>query len=351
VVLADDAVDAVIVIYTDPMVTEPHDIAAAVRRVVEDGTTKPVAATFLSTKLGPVIEVTDVDGNRRDIPLFRFPESPAVALGRVAWLAGWRQRPAGTTPVLDRLDPEAARQLVTRILTRRPEGAWLEPDDLAALLSAFGVDMVPHAVVSSAADAGAAAEGFGRPLALKVVSSTIQHKSDVGGVALGVAPGDAAAVYDGLRERLGDAMEGVILQPMVDPGVEVIIGVVNDPLFGPAIMFGMGGTATELFADRAFRIVPITDVDATALVRAPRSSALLDGYRGSEAVDRGALEDVVLRLGRMAETIPELAELDFNPVIARPDGAFIVDARARIAPVSGPPARAVRHLDRPARIT
>ena len=350
VVLADDAVDAVIVIYTDPMVTEPHDIAAAVRRVVEDGATKPVAATFLSTQLGPVIDAIDADGNRRDVPVFRFPESPAVALGRVAWLAAWRLRPLGTPPVLDDIDAEAARQLVTRILTRCPEGTWLDSDDLAALLSAFGIAMVPHAVVSNASEAGTAAERFGRPLALKVLSSTIQHKSDVGGVALDVVPADAAAVYAGLRERLGEDMRGAILQPMVDKGVEVIVGVVNDPLFGPAIMFGMGGTATELFADRAFRIVPITDVDAATLVSAPRSSRLLDGYRGSEPVDRLALEDLVLRLGRMAETVPELVELDFNPVIARPDGAFIVDARARIAPVAGPPVRAVRHLDRPARI-
>jgi acyl-CoA synthetase (NDP forming) len=273
-----------------------------------------------------------------------------MALGRAAWLAAWRQRPTGTMPALDGIDAAAARQQVTRFLARCPDGGWLVPDDLAALLSAFGIEMVPHTVVSDASDAAAAAEQFGRPLALKVVSSTIHHKSDIGGVALDVAPADVASVFEGLQERLGDAMEGAILQPMVASGVEVIIGVVNDPLFGPAIMFGMGGTATELFADRAFRIVPISDVDAAALVSAPRSSALLDGYRGSEPVDRAALEGMVLRLGRMAETVPELAELDFNPVIARPDGAFVVDARARIAPVAGPPARAVRHLDRPARL-
>jgi acyl-CoA synthetase (NDP forming) len=134
---------------------------------------------------------------------------------------------------------------------------------------------------------------------------------------------------------------------MIGPGVEVIIGAVNDRTFGPVVMFGLGGTATELFADRAFSLVPVTDLDAAELVRTPRSSQLLFGHRGSEPVDIAALEDLVLRVGQLADTVPELAELDLNPVIARPDGTFIVDARARLQPAGGPLVQPIRRLDRP----
>jgi acyl-CoA synthetase (NDP forming) len=133
---------------------------------------------------------------------------------------------------------------------------------------------------------------------------------------------------------------------MVAAGIEVIIGAVDDESFGPVVMFGLGGTTTELFADRAFSIVPTTDVEASALVRAPRSSALLFGHRGSEPVDVGALEDLVLRISRLADAVPELAELDLNPVIARPDGVFVVDARARLASADEPRIQPIRRLGR-----
>ena len=144
-------------------------------------------------------------------------------------------------------------------------------------------------------------------------------------------------------------MSGAVLQPMAEPGVETIVGIVRDDLFGSVVMFGLGGTAAELFADRAFQIVPMTDVDAAELVRAPKSAPLLTGYRGSPPVDIAALEDLLLRMGTLAVTVPEIAELDLNPVIATPRGVALVDGRCRIEAVLSPsvlPMRRMRSSDR-----
>lgn len=271
-----------------------------------------------------------------------------MALGHVATLSEWRRRPAGTIPSLDAIDVAAAREHTSAALARAPEGLWLPTEELAALVGCFGVSILDSAVVSSAVEADEAARRISGAVALKVVSDTIQHKSDVGGVVLGIEPEDVAEAYAAMADRIGPAMRGAIVQPMIGDGVEVIIGAMNDPAFGPVVMFGLGGTATELFADRAFSIVPVTDIDAAELVRAPRSAELLLGHRGTAAVDLAALEDVVLRVGRMVDSVPELAELDLNPVIARPDGVFIVDFRARLQTVDRPLVQPIRQLDRPA---
>jgi acyl-CoA synthetase (NDP forming) len=204
--------------------------------------------------------------------------------------------------------------------------------------------MVPQAVVGSADEAAAAAATLRLPVAMKVIAPDVLHKSDVGGVALGLATTDAVvSAYEQMSRRVS-GMTGAVLQPMADPGVETIVGIVRDDLFGSVVMFGFGGTAAELFADRAFQIVPMTDVDAAELVRAPRSAPLLTGYRGSAPVDMDALEDLLRRIGTLATTVPELAELDLNPVIATPHGVALVDGRCRIEPVLSPRVMPMRRM-------
>jgi acetyl coenzyme A synthetase (ADP forming)-like protein len=354
-VLADDAVDAVIVIYTDPMISEQDAIVEAVRRAASATPHKTMLACFLARDLPPAIELAADDhvGARRAVPVFPFPESPAAALGRIAELATWRRRPGGTIAVPDGYDAAAVREVVRASLSTASDHSspsrWMGPEQLRLLLAAAGISMVPQVVVGSAAEAAAAAAALGLPVAMKVIAADVLHKSDVGGVALGLATADAvASAYDEMARRV-PAMSGVVLQPMADPGVETIVGIVRDDLFGPVVMFGFGGTAAELFADRAFQIVPMTDVDAAELVRAPKSAPLLTGYRGSAPVDVGALEDLLLRIGTLAATVPELAELDLNPVIATPDGIALVDGRCRIEAVLSPtvlPMRRMRSSDR-----
>jgi acyl-CoA synthetase (NDP forming) len=161
----------------------------------------------------------------------------------------------------------------------------------------------------------------------------VVHKSDVGGVRLGLSSEDEVAdAYRSMSDRVGSPMTGATVQQMAAPGVETIVGVVHHPLFGALVMFGMGGIATELLGDRSFRILPVTDLDADELVRSLRASPLLFGYRGSPPVAVSALEDLLQRVARLAADVPALAELDINPLIVSPAGAVAVDARARVAP-------------------
>ena len=185
----------------------------------------------------------------------------------------------------------------------------------------------------------------GCPVALKAWGSEIVHKSDVGGVRLGLEGPDAVkAAFSEMAAALGDTMEGAVIQPMVRGGVETIVGFVQNAEFGPQVIFGLGGTAVELLGDVVTRLAPLTDHDARDMVLGLRASPLLLGYRGSQPVAIDSLVDVVLRLGRLAEDLPEIAELDCNPVIATPTGALVVDARMRISADAVARADDVRHL-------
>ncbi|MDH3753311.1 MAG: GNAT family N-acetyltransferase [Acidimicrobiia bacterium] len=337
-VLADDAVDAMIVIYTDPMISKATDICAAVTAAVAAGDDKPVAAVFLAADVGPLIDIESSTGKRRSVPVYEFPEAAAVALGRAAWLGAWRARPPGTMATLDGIDTRAAAAVVDgAIAAGGGAETWLDPEETTAVLAAYGIDVIRSVDVRSAAEAAAAATSLGTPVALKVTSPSILHKSDVGGVVLGIeTPDEASTVYDDLTGRLGDAMTGAIVQPMASEGVEVIVGLLQDPTFGPVMMFGTGGTTAELWADRAHALVPVTEQRAAQLVGEPRGAALLHGYRGAAPADLAALEELVLRVSTLGEQLPGIAELDLNPVIAGPDGYAVVDARCRVAE---PPSR------------
>jgi acyl-CoA synthetase (NDP forming) len=306
-------------------------VARAIASASEAAGDKPVVACFLG-KAG-VPEELRGDSNRRTIPSFAFPEAAAHALGRVAGLADWRRRPAGNIPVFDDTDAPGARAIVTAALEQHPDGTWLDPHDASALVACFGIPVVSFAVVPDSKSAVAAAEKLGYPVALKTAVPAIVHKTDVGGVALDLS--DAAAVeraYADMARSLGDAMNGVVVQQMVAPGVETIVGVTHDPSFGPLVLLGLGGVTAELLADRAFRIVPITDDDAHELVRSLRGSPLLFGYRGRPEVDAGALEQLLLRVGQLADELPEISEMDLNPVVVAPEGVIAVDVKIRVVP-------------------
>jgi acyl-CoA synthetase (NDP forming) len=214
------------------------------------------------------------------------------------------------------------------------------------VLAAMGLPVAPGGVAGSAEEAVALAQRLGFPVAVKLASPQIAHKTDVGGVVLHVP--DAAQVrqaFAAIRERLAQAgqlaaMEGVLVQPMIAGGVEVMVGVTADPLFGPLIAFGLGGIHVEILGDVVFRITPLTDSDAREMVRAIRGFRLLEGYRGHPPADVAALEEVLLRVSLLVEEVPEVAELDLNPIIALPPGrgCQIVDARLRVDVVPEPAA-------------
>jgi acyl-CoA synthetase (NDP forming) len=182
-----------------------------------------------------------------------------------------------------------------------------------------------------------AASELGVPVALKAIAAGLIHKTDAGAVALGLE--DATAVRAGAHEieaaveKAGYPLGGLIVQPMAASGVELLVGVVHDESFGPVIACGAGGTSVELLRDVAVRITPLTDLDAREMLHSLRTFPLLDGYRGAPKCDVHALEDVLLRLSALVEAHPEVAELDGNPLVARPDGVLILDARVRVESV------------------
>jgi acyl-CoA synthetase (NDP forming) len=336
IVLADDTVDAVIVICTPTFAASPPRVGDVLRRMSAE-TNKPVLGCFLAwPNLTPLLRRGDGHQTGGDVPSFASPEPAARALARAASYATWRARPHGTVARLDGFDAARARTVVEAFLDRSPEGGWLSADEINEVLTATGVRTVASASVNDPEHAVRAAAQLGFPVALKAAGPSLLHKSDVGGVRLGLtSEDDVAEAYRTMSDRLGGHMTNATVQQMAEPGVETIVGVVHHPLFGVLLMFGMGGIATELLDDRSFRILPVTDLDASELVRSLRASPLLFGYRGTPPVAVTALEDVLQRVARLAAEIPSLAELDINPLIVSATGVVAVDARARVAPIEG----------------
>jgi acyl-CoA synthetase (NDP forming) len=281
-------------------------------------------------------------GERR-APVFALPEQAAVAASHAARYAGWRREPLGARPELPDVDTEAARAVVRRALAGG--GGWQPYPLIAEILSAYRVPLLPSLTAQSSEQAVAAAAQLGYPVVLKAADPDLVHKSDQGAVRLDLADADAVqAAYRAIAGALGQPSPAVLVQPMARGSVELVAGIAHDPLFGSLVMAGLGGVHTDLLGDRALRLVPMTDRDAGRMWRSLRSAPLLTGYRNTAPVDTGALEDLLLRLGRLAEELPEVAELDLNPVLAGPDGLVAVDAALRLAPAGPEPDPVLRRL-------
>ncbi len=319
--LADDHVDSLLVIFIPPLVTKADEVACAVVAAAS-GATKPILANFLGARGAPP--------ELAPIPSYAFPEAAVTALARVATHAAWRRRPTGTVPHFADVREDTARQIVEAALSRGD--GWLSQAESEALLDAIGVATAAGRLVSTANGAIVAASEIGYPVALKVVGPALLHKSDVGGVVLDI-PGDAAlcGTFERLKSRLGDRMTAALVQQMVPGGVELLIGALLDPTFGPLIACGSGGVLVELFRDMVVRLHPLTDLDAVEMVESLKSVALLRGYRGRPAADERAAVDALLRVSALLEICPEIDELDINPLKVLEQGVRAVDARVRVS--------------------
>ncbi|MGH3391975.1 MAG: GNAT family N-acetyltransferase [Actinomadura sp.] len=321
IVAADSGVDAVLAVIAP---TALSDLAAAAGR-----TAKPTAAIILDQ--GETVTIRS-----GGLPSYAFPEDAARAFAH-AWSYGrWRARPPGTLPRHADLRPEEAGAIVVDFLDRHPDGGWLAPVEAMQLLSCYGVPLVPWRwACSEDGTVRAAAElrGPSGKVALKADVLALVHKTEAGALRLGVRGEDEVRhAYRRFAGHFGARLRGVVVQQMAEDGVEVLCGITQEPVFGPLVVFGLGGVATDVFGDRDARLTPLTDLDAAELVRAIRSAPLLLGHRGHPPVDMNALEDVLTRLSRLADDRSEIAELDLNPVIARPDGVLAVDARVHVKP-------------------
>jgi acyl-CoA synthetase (NDP forming) len=274
-----------------------------------------------------------------NIPSYPFPESAVLALSRVLRYAKWRAEPEGREVRFDDFDMAAAGAAVRAGLERARDGAseWLTPEETRALLAATGIPVAPVALATTAGEAGQRAAKLGFPVAVKLASSTLTHKSDVGGVVLDLENEEQvrrafADIGRRLDERgLRAQMQGVTVQPMIPDGVEAIVGMTQDPSFGPVLMFGLGGVYVELLRDVTFKVAPVTDKDVREMLSSVRGSKLLEGWRGAPPADRAALETAILRLSQLVGLVPEIAELDLNPLKVLPEGRGCVVVDARIA--------------------
>jgi acetyl coenzyme A synthetase (ADP forming)-like protein len=334
VLAGDNGNDAVITIFIPPTVVDPKAIDKAIGRVAPlfQQHHKPLLACFMGergfkAKLG---------SGGRFVPCYPFPEDAVLALAKAAEYSTWLEKPRGAIPRIQGLRRERGRKLVEMAMSRTAQRPlWLSAEETAQLLNCYGIRFAETLMARTASEAVALASKIGFPVAVKLTSSTIVHKTDVGGVVLDIESGlQVEHAFEDIRTRLAKMgreheMQGVSVQRMVKGGVEAIAGVTQDPSFGPLIMFGIGGIYAELLRDVAVKLHPLTDLDAEELISSVKMVRLLEGFRGSPASDIGALKDLLLRLSALVEDIPEIAELDLNPVKVMPqgEGYWVVDSR------------------------
>ena len=245
----------------------------------------------------------------------------ARALGRAAERGEWLREPAGAAPELE-CDHDEAEAVVRDAIAQG--GGWLDADRTRRLLEAYGVPLVPERLAADSDAAVEAANELGYPVVLKTATPGA-HKTEEGGVILDLGDEDAVRLA---MQKLG---QPVLVQPFIRGGAELLAGAVQDPVFGSLVAFGPGGVLAELIGEAQFRLAPLTDLDAQALVSSGKAGRLVAGFREAPPADKAALIDLLLRLSLLAHEMPEVAELDLNPVLALPTGCLAVDARIRIA--------------------
>ncbi len=332
--LADPAIDAVVVIYIPVLPTDAPDVAAAIRSSAAHSDGKTILATFMSS--------AGIPAPLAPVPSFAFPERAVNALALVTRYAEWRRTPPGAHIGYE-LDTAQLRSIVDASCARGAR--WLDPLEVSGVLHAAGIGAPATIFARNADEAMEAAISLGFPVVLKAYGPNLLHKSDVGGVRLGLAHEYAVVnAYEELAASLGEAMTGAIVQPMVAGGVEMMLGATDQQSFGHVIACGAGGTLVELLGDVAFRVHPLTDRDAREMLEQVRCSKLLCGYRGKPAADVDALRETMLRLSALLDICPEIREIDLNPLKVMEQGVCAVDARIRVEPVgSGTPSRRIAY--------
>ncbi len=330
-----DEIDMVLVIFIPTAITGVDAVAEALieaERAASDAV--PVVGVFMSAQGLPDAL------NEAGIPSFAFPETASRAMGRIAAYAEWRRRPLGEVVELDDLDPDAARRAVASALAHADDpraGTWVSSETAASILDAYRIPLARAEIVTDPQAAGEFQARIGGPVAVKL--ATPVHKAEIGGVALDLStPQQAADAVERMRASLAErglehADDGFLVQEMIGDGIEMVVGVTHDPSFGPIVVTGAGGTLVELLGDVSVRVTPLTDVDVDSMLTNLRMEPLLHGYRGTPPADIAALKQLLYRINAMVEDLPEISELDINPIFVRPDGRGVVgvDVRLKLA--------------------
>ncbi|HSG06863.1 MAG TPA: acetate--CoA ligase family protein [Longimicrobiales bacterium] len=331
-VLADPNVDAAIAAFVPPLGVRQVDVASSIveafrQRKERD---KPILAVLMGRQGLPEGRA---ELNESGIPAYMFPESAALALAAMVRYRQWLERPV-QEPTRFEVDDEAVRRILEGV---RVDGRQhLKEHEALDLLGACGVPVVEHRMASTHAEAREAAEWCGYPVVLKAVAPDVVHKTDVGAVRVDIrSVQELDAAYGDMIRRMGEAhieLEGILVEKFVQGGRETIIGMSIDPSFGPILMFGLGGIYVEVLQDVAFRLAPVSEIDASEMLDSIRGARLLEEFRGTAGVDRSSVTEAIQRISQLVVDHPEIAELDINPFLAFPEGGVAVDCRVALHP-------------------
>jgi acetyl coenzyme A synthetase (ADP forming)-like protein len=330
IVLQDPGIDAVIASFIPPLGIQATDVARAIRDAALTRKDIPLVAVMLGRHGIPAaLEELVAAG----VPGYVFPESAARALAALNRYRQWLARPEGTV-VRYPVDQARAETIVAAARTAGRDR--LDEAEALGVLDAYGIATAPWHAATDVSDAVAAAASMGWPVVLKVMSHSIVHKTDVGGVVLGVESGKMLRegwdrIQMRVRERAGVVPDAILVQKMITGGRETIVGSTRDVRAGPLVMFGLGGIFVEVLKDVVFRVHPVSDVDAHDMVRGIRGYGLLEGVRGETSVDLVALQETIQRVSQLSGDLEGIAEMEINPLVAFPDRVVALDARFRIA--------------------
>jgi len=323
ILLAEEGTDMVLVFFVTAPFTDTEAIARRIKEAT-DASDKPVVVVVetYSEFYGLIDKL-----RQSDLPVYEFAEDGARALAAMARYAELRNREIEAPPEL-KIDHAAAEEIM-----RRYEGrdAYLPQADAFAILSAYGIPAPKVRLLTGSENLEAAAADVGFPCVLKVDSTDVIHKSDEGGVVLGIEDVNSlAAAYTEMKRRFPGAEVAFILQEQKPAGREIIIGATESPGLGHLVMFGLGGIFVEVMKDVAFALAPLSSPEARAQMREIKGFPILEGVRGEPGADLEAIEDLLLRVSRMVADNPSITELDLNPILVTPDGACAVDVRLKV---------------------
>ncbi|MEO5652369.1 MAG: GNAT family N-acetyltransferase [Marmoricola sp.] len=346
----DDKVDAVVAVYIPPL-NAGGEAVANVLAAVGEQSDKPLVSTFLGREGVPeLLRVPDLSGNtagRGSVPSYPAVEAAVRALSRVVDYAAWLARPEESNEALAETDIEAATRFVNELLMHTPEGRDLTDAEMQELLGHYGVPLWERIPVNTLDEAVAAGERLGWDVVVKATAERLRQRPDMAHVFRNIDDAQSMrGAWEALDELITDPGDAAfVVQRTAPPGVPVAIGGLEDPLFGPAISFSVSGALTDLLGDRAYRIPPISRLDAAETVRAIKAAPLLFGYRGSEEVDVPAVEDLIRRVAQLKIDLPQLCRIDLLLVHATSEGTSVLRATGRVEPVADPRSdRFVRRL-------
>jgi acyl-CoA synthetase (NDP forming)/RimJ/RimL family protein N-acetyltransferase len=335
----DPEIDSVVAVYVPPINVSGEDVANVLAAVGEQSD-KPLVSSFLGAEGVPeLLRVPDVAGStagRGSVPSYPGVESAVRALARVVEYAVWLRTPDGASAAPATADAAAAKRLVSDLLARHPDGTELDLDSLTALLAAYGIELWQTRSVTTCEEAVEAGRDLGWDVVLKATAEHLRERPDLAHVWRNIDTEDEMRdAWDSLGALITEPEKaGFVVQKNAQPGVPVAIRSIEDPLFGPVVSFGIAGPLTELLADRSYRIPPLSEHDAASMVREIKSSPMLFGYRGSEVVDVGEVEQLIQRVAQLQNDLPQVSSLDLSLVLAGAAGSTVLTATARVDPVA-----------------